>query len=147
MTPFSEIYTRFLSQTSSYELVSLDEEELQEEFLPWLLSAIGYFTNCRKDLFKILDKDIEAFDETLDDMEIDILAKHMVHTYIGTYAITEENIAQVLNSRDYRSYSPANQLKVLLETQSKVKSDADLLMSRYSYNVHIMRENEKKKKR
>ena len=144
MTPFGDIYVRFLSQITSYDLLALDNDTLEDNLKPWLLSSIGFFVNCRKNLFD-LDETLGFFNEELDSMEIDILAKLMVYTYISTHAITEENTKQKLNSRDYRMYSPANQLKVLLDTQARVSSDVDLLMSRYSYNIHRLKEERNKK--
>ncbi len=136
-TPFSEIYILFLSQITDYELSQLEDEAFEENAKDWLINAIGYYTNCRKNLMNYNE---DSFEEDLDYQEKNILATFMLYVYLNTYVLTEQNLKQSLNSKDYRMYSPANQLKALLEVKRQIKSDADTLMSRYSYNIHNIKE-------
>ncbi|MEK4025510.1 hypothetical protein [Sporosarcina sp. FSL W7-1283] len=134
-TPFSDIYLLFLSQIKDYELATMEETLLEENLQLWLINSIGYFTLCKKDL-RNYDSDLAQFTDVLDSIEKQILAKFMVHSYLNTFLLTEQNLKQALNSKDYRMYSPANQLKALKEVREQINSEANTLMSRYSYNIH-----------
>lgn len=138
-TPFSDIYHLFLSQIKDYELATMKETSLEDNLQSWLMSSIGYFSSCRKDL-RMYDLQLAYFTEELDSTEQYILAKFMVLAYLSTFLMTEQNLKQALNSKDYRMYSPANQLKALMELRKQIHSDANTLMSRYSYNIHSIRE-------
>lgn len=134
-TPFEEVYNLFLSQVKMYELAMMNETLLEENMHLWLTGALSYFSHMTtKDLYN-REFGLSAFSEELSPQEKVILAKHMTHVYLSTFLITEQNISQALNSRDYRMYSPANQLKALQELASKISRDANTLMSRYSYNL------------
>lgn len=138
-TPFSNIYKHFLSQITDYELIKMEEAAMEENMQLWLMSAIGYFSSCRKDL-RQYDLQLSQFTEELDSTEQEILAKFMVSAYVSTFLITEQNLKQAINSRDYRTYSPANQLKALTELKKHIHSEANTLMSRYSYSIHAIKE-------
>src|SRR6185312_11551999 len=109
-TPFSDIYELFLSQITDYELTVMTETTLEKNMQMWLVSAIPNFLNCKKNIQQY-DKYLAEFDEELSSTEQFILSKYMVHAYVSTFLIKEENLSQALNSKDYRMYSPANQLK------------------------------------
>lgn len=138
-TPFQKIYERFLSQVSTYELALMEDEGLEENLREWLLGATPYFQNCKKDLGKY-DLDTSSFDEELNNAEISIIAEYMVYIYVRTYLMREENLAQALNSKDYRMYSPQGQLKALTSTQEFIAQKANTLKSQYSWNISSIRE-------
>ncbi|MFS0643680.1 hypothetical protein [Siminovitchia sp. 179-K 8D1 HS] len=134
-TPFSDIYTIFLSQLTDYNLNNMDDAALESNMQGWLTSAVGYFTNCKKNITDY-DLDVAEFNVDLSQIEKQILAKYMLYVYVDTYLITESNLKQTLNSRDYRAYSPAGQIKALIELKKQINNDATVLVSRYSYNIH-----------
>lgn len=138
-TPFSVVYNLFLSQIKSYELAELDEEMLEKNLQLWLLGSIPYFQNCKKNL-NLHDASLGEFAEELNLTEGTILAKYMVSSYVSTFLITEENLSQALNSKDYRMYSPANQLKALESLRTGILQEVNTLKSQYSWNVHSIRE-------
>jgi hypothetical protein len=141
-TPFSNIYNLFLSQIKDYELLDLaefDKPALEANLQLWLMSSIPYFQNCKKNL-ESHDRVLASFDDELNQAEQFILAKYMIHIYTGTFLLREENLAQALNSKDYRMYSPANQLKALQSLSERILQDANTLKSQYSWNVHYIRE-------
>lgn len=145
-TPFSNIYHLFLSQIKDYELKDLamkDEAALEANLQLWLLDAITFFHSSKKDLSK-LDKLLDEFDEELTSNEQTILAKYMTYSYIKTYLMREENLSQALNSKDYRMYSPANQLKALQNLCEFIKNETMGLQSQYSWSPSSVREMYKK---
>jgi len=138
-TPFGDIYTLFLSQVTDYELAVMDETSLDENLQFWLMSAIGFFSNCRQDISEF-DLTAKQFIADLTINEKQILSKFMVVVYLDTHLIKEDLMKQTLNSKDYRMYSPANQIKALIEIKSKINSEANTLMSRYSYSLKNLKE-------
>lgn len=138
-TPFDTIYPQFLSQVTDYELATMDEIALEENLQLWLLGAIGFFSNCKHDLSDF-DLVTQQFNSDLNHMEKQILAKFMVIVYLDTHLIKDSLYKEKLNSKDYRSYSPAALMKTLLEVKTKINSEANTLMSRYSYNIHRLKD-------
>lgn len=142
-TPFSEIYELFLSQIKDYELAEMEETVAIKNMQLWLFGAIPHFHSCKKNL-EDYDEFLDKFNETLSINEKYILAKYMIYSYISTFLIREENLSQSLNSKDYRMYSPANQLKALQALSEHIKSEGSTLQSQYSWNVHSLKEMFKK---
>lgn len=138
-TPFDSIYPQFLSQVTSYELEEMEDESLDENMETWLLGAIGFFSNCKHDLSD-LDISLKQFNADLSSVEQQILSMFMLIAYLDTQIVDEKLIKDTLNSKDYRTYSTANKLKSLLEIQDRVNSRVNTLMSRYSYNIHKLKD-------
>lgn len=138
-TPFSDIYNLFLSQIKDYELALMEETVLEENLQLWLMGAIPFFHSCKKDLDKI-DMVLGIFEEKLNNNEQFILAKYMTYSYVTTFLLREENLSQALNSKDYRMYSPANQLKALQNLCEHIRREGTTLQSQYSWNVNSLKE-------
>lgn len=137
-TPFNNIYNLFLSQIKDYELAQLSQTVLEDNLQLWLMSAIPYFLICKKDI-EDYDTGLAEFNEELTNSEQFILAKYMVLAYISTFLIREENLSQALNSKDYRMYSPANQLKALQSLCEHIKREGSTLQSQYSWNIRSLK--------
>lgn len=132
MTDFTLIYDKFLSKIEDYGYAQMSEEDANEHFRKYLSSAITKFQYvCRKDLNLTTDK---GFIESLDEDEINILASWMAVFHIEGNMITEENMRNFLNSRDYRQYSSANLLKVLIDTRNEFKLSVQQMMTDYDFN-------------
>ena len=138
-TPFMDIYPLFLSQITDYNLATLPTELLEENMQLWLLGALGYFSNCSHDLTDF-DLELKVFNPDLNHNEKLILSKLMLSSYLDTHLIKEDLLKQNLNSKDYRMYSPANQIKALIEIKIRINSEVNMLMSRYSYNIHRLKD-------
>lgn len=138
-TPFNEVYPLFLSQVTSYELANMDDIALEENLQVWLLGAIGFFSNCKNDLsdFDLL---AQQFNSDLNHIEKQILAMYMLTAYLNTQIVDEKLIKDSLNSKDYRTYATSNKLKSLLDVKSQINSEVNTLMSRYSYNIHRLKD-------
>lgn len=138
-TPFTDVYPLFLSQVTSYELEEMEDEILDENMEAWLLGAIGFFSSCKHDLSN-LDLTLKQFNFDLNQVEQQILSMFMLIAYLNTQIVDEKLIKDTLNSKDYRTYSTANKLKSLLEIQASINSRVNTLMSRYSYNIHQLKD-------
>lgn len=133
-TPFSEVFDVFISNITDYSLASLDESDYTEELRQWLLASIPMFPNPKSELTNY-DLINNSFNIDLVFEEKQILGKMMVLQYMNTYLFREEYLKQSLNSKDYNTYSPANQLKSLREIKEHINSEINTLISRYSWNI------------
>lgn len=145
-TPFETVYNRFSANITDYKLAKLDEVSLEECLELWLKQAIGFYPNPRKDL-QNRDMKIKCFNEELNDTEIEAIAKYMIMSYMNTHLMREDYLSQSLNSKDFKIYSPANQLKALRELKESIKQEANTLVSRNSYSVASIKEMYKSKGR
>ncbi|MED4883904.1 hypothetical protein [Bacillus smithii] len=135
MTPYDEIYELFLSKIEDYALKNDLQNDLQfakEKMFDWLKSAIPKFTYCTKDLSQ-RDEVNQAFTETLNDMEKEILSTLMVVEYLSPKVLRSEYFETYLGSKDFANYSPANQLKQVNNLKKSIKEEADSLMIQYYF--------------
>jgi hypothetical protein len=145
VTPFETIYERFLANITDYKMAKLDDVSLEECLELWLAQAVSFYPNPRKNL-RNRDMVIKCFNEELNDTEIEAIAKFMIMSYMNTHLMREDYLSQSLNSKDYKIYSPANQMKALRELKDSIKQEANTLVSRNSYTVASIIEMYKRKK-
>ena len=132
-TPYEDIFDSFRDKIRSFSFVNFDKDDLDEILTGYLKSSIVRFKTCKKDLS---DRDdlYKIFNEDLTDEEIEILATLMVERFLDPFIQTEEILREKLSSKDYNLYSPSNFLKELREVRKEAKTEAQRLMTGYSYN-------------
>jgi len=116
MTTYDKIYSRFLSKINDYELNEIannDPQLFDEILLKYLQGAIPKFHYCEKDLSQ-RDDNAKQFFVELTELEQEILATKMVLEWLRPMILREENIRQSLGSKDYKIFSSANHLLLLL---------------------------------
>jgi hypothetical protein len=131
-TQYSDVYDRFLSKITDYDLANLSVQDLESTLLKYLKSAIANFKYCTKDL-KDRDDTLQVFNTDLDESEQEILAKLMVIEWVTPYIHSQENIRQVLGSRDYQIYSPANLLDKLITLKKIMQDEVQSDLTFYYY--------------
>lgn len=139
MTPFTDIYAMFLNDIKDLKLTNsslLTPEELGDILKDYLFeSADLHFTRCKKDLS---DRTDEYFNAELSELEKRILAKGMKLKWISSnFLANEKMLAARLTTTDYKVYSPANQLKMLMSMEESFKSDLKKMIIRYQYDNWI----------
>lgn len=143
MTPFAKVYEVFLSQITDYQIKNMIENdkelELKENLQNWMFLGIGHFVACSKDLMNY-DIKSEVFNVELNSLEINIIAKWMVYEYLNTKVIDDSLMKQSLNSKDYRTYSPANQINAIKTARDQISKDGNSLMSKYFYSSKNIKE-------
>ena len=149
-TKFDEIYDIFLGKIEDYDVLDTineiqdqfngDEEKiqevLQELFFIYLRSATRKFTDCTQDL-SLRDDNNYTFNIELTGMEIEILAALMVIEYLSPKIIRSETLESYLGSKDFRQYSPANQLKETKALRESIQTEASTLILDYYYRSGI----------
>ncbi|MGM7720497.1 hypothetical protein [Metabacillus sp. Hm71] len=139
MTTYDEIYSRFLGKIEDYEIkekLQLEYEFALELLLDFLKSAIPKFTYSTKNLSD-RDDTLSRFNFELNEMEKEILSTFMVVEYLSPKILRDEYLEDRLGSKDFRSFSPANQLKELRELRQSFKSEANSLMIEYYYRQGV----------
>src|SRR5699024_6614220 len=147
-TPFTDIYKIFMSQITNYSLLNILEEDdgekvLSENLKPWLHKAIVDFGTCRQDLTDISEED-DSFNVTLTIVKKQILAHYMLMAQLNTLLIDDSLLRQKLNSRDYRQYSESGLIQAINNTKQQLNDEAQLMLSRYSWNFGRVKERFKK---
>ncbi|MCM3387328.1 hypothetical protein M3649_04165 [Ureibacillus chungkukjangi] len=138
-TPFSDVFDYFLSNITDYSLLELHNVELEENMKSWLMGAIVNYPNPKSDLFNF-DSIDNKFNIDISQGEKIILGKLMAIEYINPFILDETLLKQSLNSKDYRSYSPAKQLETLQKIKNELSNDVSLMISRQSYSVNNIKE-------
>lgn len=116
-TPFQAIYESFLARISSDEWVLPDEMYIaQHDWFEFLKMAIFRFRFPRKSLEYDIDQ--MAFNEELDDAEIQMLAIYMKHEWVKRCVASWEEIKMLYSNKDF---SQANHLDKLIKLSEQLE--------------------------
>ena len=116
-TPFQAIYDSFLARISSDEWVLPDEMYIaQRDWFEFLKMAIFRFRFPRKSLE--YDAEQMAFNEELDDAEIQVLAIYMKHEWVKRCVASWEEIKMLYSNKDF---SQANHLDKLIKLSEQLE--------------------------
>ena len=131
-TPYIDIYSSFLIKISDFSHLKLTQEELEIELEGYMKSALVKFKRCRQDLAD-RDDELKQFNVDLSDDEKEIVSTLMIVEYMKPKVLTTENLKQTMSDKDFKTYSQANHIKELLTLYKECKSEANKLLTEYSY--------------
>ena len=137
-TSFDEIYKRFLAKIADYEMLEYGEATLEEYLLDLLTASIDDFSELCKQDISTADLSLSMFYVTLTQREKDILALGMVVHWIRPKVYNSDMLRNVLNTKDYSVYSPANLLEKMTDLLEKTETELDQKMKMYSYRNEDM---------
>lgn len=133
-TSFTDIYARAIFRFADYEFLKQDIEIREGVLEKHLISAKTEFQRvCKPDLGDY-DLELKQFNQTLDDEVIEILSLGIAFYWLSYKSLNSELLKNVLNSKDYYYYSPANLLKEVQTLRKTLRSEFNSAMRRYSYN-------------
>lgn len=129
----------FLSKISEYEFIQLEEDHRTELIDGYMKRAIAAFRkNCLYDLFTTGDDEDREFDVEIndDDMDelVDIISEGMLIQWMKPYLYRQEMLENLMNTRDFTTYSPAELLMRVGNAYAKVQRDYTQMIREYSYN-------------
>lgn len=129
----------FLSKISEFEFMNLTDVEREDMVDGYMRRAISAFKkNCKYDLVTTANDDIREFDVDIDDDSsdeiIDIISEGMVVQWLKPYIYKQELLENVLNTRDFTSYSPAELLLRVGNAYKQAQKDYTQMVREYSYN-------------
>lgn len=132
-TSYDAIYDRFLTKITDYEMAELLEDEIETQLLKYLRSAISDFKYAVKILSDRDDLHL-IFNNTLSDLEEEILAKFMIIHWLTPQILRLENVRNELGNKDFKLYSPANFLDKITKMKAEIKSEVNQDMVFYYYS-------------
>lgn len=134
-----DIFTgAFLSKISEFEFAQLSDEARTASVDGYMSRALAAFQkNCKYSLVKNSDNDSRSFflnvkDEDLEEL-VDIISDGMIVQWLKPYLYQQENLENVLNTRDFSAYSPATLLQQVRETYTKAQKDFVQGIREYSF--------------
>ncbi|MFL1672456.1 hypothetical protein [Paenibacillus dendritiformis] len=133
-TSFDEIKNRFLSKIIDYNFLKLETNDQEQLFDMYLLNAIPKFRYCRKNL-RDRDESIRVFNETLSDIEQDILSSLCVAEWMGMHTENAGNFEKYLTTKDFQIHSPANQLKEIRATRDNLWYKVNTQINFYRFDI------------
>ena len=135
---YDDIVGAFLSKISEFELVQLLPENRQELVDGYMRRAVSAFKKiCVYDLY-LRDEENREFKADFNgadtDEIIDIISEGMIVQWLKPYVYQQENLQNVLNTRDYTTYSPAELLMRVGNAYKQAQKDYTQMIREYSYN-------------
>ena len=128
----------FLSKVTEYTFIQLQDENRTAIVDGFLRRAITKFAKVCKYDMSIYDDDNRVFNVDIpqDDLEeiVDIVSEGMLEQWMKPYVYRQENLENILNSRDFTTYSPAELLLRISNAYAKVQKDYTNMIREYSYN-------------
>ena len=131
-TPYSAIYKRFLQKITDYKLLSLPEEDVEEILYGYLTSSIVKFRTIQSDLSK-RDDEAQCFEDTLLDVEIEILALQMVCEWVEPQLNNELYTNQFIGTKEEKFFAQSNHLEKLQTLRNDAELRSKKLRRDYSY--------------
>ena len=129
----------FLSKISEYEFIQINEEDRSEIIDGYMKRAVSAFRkNCKYDLFTTADDDERCFNIDVNENDLDelveIVSEGMLIQWMKPYVYKQDNLENVLNTRDFTTYSPAELLLRVGTAYAKAQKDYTQMIREYSYN-------------
>lgn len=135
-----DIFTdAFLNKISEFDFIQLSQDERTSIVDGYMKRAISTFSkNCKYDLLSAYDDTIRKFqidipDEYIDEIA-DIVSEGMLVQWLKPFVYRQELLENVLNTRDFTTYSPAELLLRVGNAYSKAQKDYTQKIREYSFN-------------
>ena len=129
---YSAIYKRFLQKITDYKLLSLPEEDVEEILYGYLTSSVVKFRTIKSDLSK-RDDESQCFEDTLLDVEIEILALQMVCEWVEPQLNNELYTKQFIGTKEEKFFAQSNHLEKLQTLRNDAELRSKKLRRDYSY--------------
>lgn len=134
-----DLFTKaFLDKVTEYDFIRLDQYDRDSIVTGYMKRACAQFNKiCKYDLVTG-DDAVRELDDTIPDDEldeiVDIVSEGMLVQWMKPYFYKAENLENVLNTKDFTAYSPAELLYRITDAYNQAKRDFTNMMREYSYN-------------
>lgn len=137
--PYDIFTEAFLSKISDYDFLRLPDNESLSIIDGYMKRAISAFKKvCLYDLITTADDTVREFSITIKNDDIDevveIISEGMVVQWLKPYVNKQELLENVLNTRDFTTYSPSELLLRVGNAYKQAKKDYTQMIREYSYN-------------
>lgn len=127
----------FLSKITEYNFIQLDDYSRNTIVDGYMKKAFAGFSKvCKYDLSSYDDIIRElTVDIPVDELDeiVDIVSEGMLVQWMKPYVYRQENLENVLNTKDFTTYSPAELLLRISNAYAKVQKDYTNMIREYSY--------------
>ena len=132
MTSYEKVYNVALSKITDPQLAMLPEEDLESVLYGWMKSAIAKHRKCTSDLSN-RDETKKQFNDTLTDLEIEILGILMAREWVSSQLLSVTNTLQVFSGKETKYFSQAQHLAELRNLDETLRLEAQHLSRDYTY--------------
>lgn len=115
MTPYSVIYSAFLSKQTDDEWENWTIHEINADFRQMLEAGLPYFKFPRVSLAR----DDKGFKEDLNDQEIQIIACYMKCEWLNRIILSWENVKNFYTERDFSQANLLDKFTAMLKAERK----------------------------
>jgi len=131
----------FLSKITEFDLLALDDisrTKIVDEYLNKAISNSNFKKVCEYNFSAVKDDENREFNidipsDIIDEIS-DIISEGMVVQWLKPYVYKQEILENVLNSKDFSTYSPAELLLRVSDAYKKAQKDYLNMIREYSYN-------------
>lgn len=127
MTPYTEIYERFLLLVQEYDFIELEEDEFEQIFEIKLEMALGKLSA----LDLTMNPNTQTFNRELTISEKTILAYALMTEWLTQRVFDVQNMRNHLASKDYKVFSMANHLAELRALHEYASKEVSYLLGQY----------------
>lgn len=129
----------FLSKITEFDILQLDYEDQVAIVDGLMKKALSDFRHvCKYDFITTQNDAERTFDVEVDGKDIDeivnIISEGMVVYWLKPYIYKQQLLNNVLNTRDFTVYSPAELLKQVRTTYEQSQRDFTQMIREYSFN-------------
>lgn len=129
----------FLSKVSEFDFINMGVFERNSTIDGYMKRAIAAFKkNCKYDLSTTGDDIVREFDIDIDESDIDevadIISEGMLVQWMKPFTYKQESLENVLNTKDFTLYSPAELLMRIGNAYKAAQKDFINMIREYSYN-------------
>lgn len=133
-TEFTEVFQFFLNMISEYSYLEFTDDELNQELTLHMRKSLANFIN-KKNI--IADYDMEIFNRSLTDLEINIISTGMLSSYLNQKLYASSLLKQSLSSKDYQIFSNANLIAQISQLKKEADSNFQYWSQRYSLQKFV----------
>lgn len=140
-TPYQKVYERFLNQLIDFDLPRMSDSELAAYCLGFMKTAIIHIRPLESNL-EARNDSIMEFEEELLEVEIQIIACHMVAEWVGQKLYNSQLVTMFLGTKDEKFNSQANMISALKDLRDVKLAEARTLRRDYQYQHSELMEQE-----
>lgn len=139
--PYDVFAAAFLSKITEFDLLSLDDAsrtEIVDKYMHTAVSNSNFkkvsglnFATTKDDENRVFD--LEIPEDRIDEI-VDIVSEGMVVQWLKPYVYKQEILENVLNTKDFSTYSPAELLLRVGNAYAKAQKDYLNMIREYSFN-------------
>ena len=131
-TSYEEIYNLAANKITDPEIALLSQEDIEELFHGYLISAITKFRKCKNDLSN-RDDELRQFNVDLLDVEKEILAILVAREWLQPQLYSALLTKQVFSDKEQKYYSQSSHISELRALDETLKIEAQKLSRDYTY--------------